>query len=99
MPCSAQDLIQLLNEQKKMGRRIAGYGASAKGSTLFNYLRLPGGTIDLVVDRSKIKQERLSSGTLLPIYAAEKLLVLPDRNRVRSRRRARRALERPSLRH
>jgi SAM-dependent methyltransferase len=70
----ANDLRTELAKLKKAGHRIAAYGASAKGSTLLNYLGLPPGTIEFVVDRSTVKQGRFTPGTHLPIYAPEKLL-------------------------
>jgi SAM-dependent methyltransferase len=72
-------LLSLLKELKAEGQRIAAYGASAKGSTLLNYLGIGRETLDFVVDRSTVKQGRYTPGTHLPIYAPEKLLeVGPD---------------------
>ncbi|HYX28433.1 MAG TPA: class I SAM-dependent methyltransferase [Pyrinomonadaceae bacterium] len=58
---------------KAAGKRIAAYGASAKGSTLLNYFELGRETLDFVVDRSPVKQGRFTPGTHLPILAPEKL--------------------------
>jgi len=72
-------LVTLLRDTKKQGRRIAAYGASAKGSTLLNYLNLGRETIDYVVDRSTVKQGLYTPGNHLPIFPPEKLLQdLPD---------------------
>jgi hypothetical protein len=74
-----QALATLLRDLKAKGRRIAVYGASAKGSTLLNYLRLGRETIDYVVDRSTVKQGLYTPGSHLPIFPPEKLLQdLPD---------------------
>lgn len=59
---------------KSEGRRLAGYGASAKGSTLLNYCRLGRETLDFVADRSPHKQGRFTPGTHLPIVGPEQLL-------------------------
>ncbi len=73
------DLLKLLGELKAQGRRIAVYGASAKGSTLLNYFRLGRETLDFVVDRSTVKQGYHTPGTHLKIYGPEKLLEeMPD---------------------
>ena len=73
------DLRALLAGLKAEGRRIAVYGASAKGSTLLNYFGIGGETLDYVVDRSTAKQGRYTPGTHLPIYPAEHLLeTMPD---------------------
>ncbi len=68
------DLLALLKDLKAQDKRIAVYGASAKGSTLLNYFGLGRETLDFVVDRSTAKQGRYTPGTHLPIYAPEKLL-------------------------
>ena len=69
-----QELRSLLTDLKKQGKSIAAYGASAKGSTLLNYVRMPLGTFDFVVDRSPVKQGKFTPGTHLPIHAPAKLL-------------------------
>ncbi len=73
------DLLALLNRLKAQGRRIAVYGASAKGSTLLNYFGIGQELLDYVVDRSTVKQGLYTPGTHLPIYAPERLLEdMPD---------------------
>ncbi|CAN5858532.1 class I SAM-dependent methyltransferase [soil metagenome] len=67
-------LLVLLRDLKAQGKRIAVYGASAKGSTLLNYFGVGREVLDFVVDRSTIKQGYYTPGTHLPIYAPEKLL-------------------------
>jgi SAM-dependent methyltransferase len=69
-----RELLALLRELKAEGKRIAVYGASAKGSTLLNYFGIGRNTLDFVVDRSTVKQGRYTPGTHLPIYPPEKLL-------------------------
>lgn len=70
-----EKLCALLRQLKSEGRSIAAYGASAKGSTLLNYLGVGGETIDFMVDRSVHKQGRLSPGMHIPILPTEELLV------------------------
>jgi len=73
------DLLFLLRNLKAQGKRIAVYGASAKGSTLLNYFGIGREALDFVVDRSTVKQGYYTPGTHLPIYAPEKLLEeMPD---------------------
>jgi SAM-dependent methyltransferase len=67
-------LLGLLRERKAEGKRIAVYGASAKGSTLLNYFGIGKETLDYVVDRSTAKQGRYTPGTHLPIYPPQRLL-------------------------
>ncbi len=69
-----RDLLGRLSALKGEGKRIAAYGASAKGSTLLNYFGIGGETLDFVVDRSTHKQGRYTPGTHLPILPPEHLL-------------------------
>lgn len=74
-----EELLELLGELKAQGKRIAVYGASAKGSTLLNYFGIGPETLDYVVDRSMLKQGRYTPGTHLAIHTPEKLLEeMPD---------------------
>ncbi|HEX8843686.1 MAG TPA: class I SAM-dependent methyltransferase [Pyrinomonadaceae bacterium] len=74
-----RDLLALLGELKAGAKRIAVYGASAKGSTLLNYFGIGRETLDYVVDRSTVKQGYHTPGTHLKIYAPDKLLEdMPD---------------------
>jgi hypothetical protein len=67
-------LLKLLEDIKGNGKRIVGYGASAKSTTLLNYYGIGKETLDFVVDRSTVKQGRYTPGTHLPIFAPEALL-------------------------
>ena len=68
------ELVSMLSRLKAEGKRIAVYGASAKGSTLMNYFGLGRPLLDFVVDRSTIKQGHYTPGTHLPIYSPAMLL-------------------------
>jgi SAM-dependent methyltransferase len=73
------ELRELLGRLKAEGRRIAAYGASAKGSTLLNYCEIGPETLDFVVDRNLVKQGRYTPGSHLPISAPNRLLdEMPD---------------------
>lgn len=67
------DLIQFLQQQRTAGKRVAAYGASAKGSTLLNFVGEAASGIEFIADRSTYKQGRLSPGLHIPIVAAEEL--------------------------
>ena len=69
-----RDLVGMLSGLKAEGKRIAVYGASAKGSTLLNYFGLGSPVLDFVVDRSTVKQGHYTPGTHLPIYSPAVLL-------------------------
>lgn len=68
-----RDLLEFLIRARREGRRIAGYGAPAKGNTLLNYCGIRGDFIDYTVDRSPHKQGCYLPGTHIPVYAPEKL--------------------------
>ena len=69
-----QQLLALLQRLQGEGRRIAAYGASAKGSTLMNAFGIDRTLIEFVVDRSSLKQGRFTPGNHLPILPTEQLL-------------------------
>jgi SAM-dependent methyltransferase len=68
------ELKKTLAELKGQGKRIAAYGAAAKGATLLNYFGIGKDLVDFVVDRSTYKQGRLMPGVHIPIFAPPKLL-------------------------
>lgn len=67
-------LLVMLGDLKGQGKRIAVYGASAKGSTLLNFFGIGRELLEYVVDRSTVKQGYHTPGTHLPIFAPEKLI-------------------------
>ena len=68
------ELRSTLEQLRAEGKRIAAYGASAKGSTLLNFFGIGRRLIEYVVDRSTEKQGRFTPGTHLEIFAPERLL-------------------------
>jgi len=69
-----EELVGRLQGLRHEGKRIAAYGASAKGSTLLNYCGLGPELLDFVVDRSVHKQGRFTPGTHLPIIPPDELV-------------------------
>ena len=69
-----RELVAMLEQLKKENRRIAVYGASAKGSTLLNFFGIGRDVLEYVVDRSTVKQGRFTPGTHLAIHDPEKLI-------------------------
>jgi SAM-dependent methyltransferase len=67
-------LSDLLLQLKRERKRVVGYGAAAKGTTLLNYFRIGPETLDFVVDRSPHKQGCYTPGTHLPIFSPDKLM-------------------------
>ncbi len=68
-----EELLSLLARFKREGKRIAAYGAAAKGSTLLNVFGIGGETLDFVADRSTYKQGRYMPGVRIPIVAPDRL--------------------------
>lgn len=64
---SKNDLTRLLRALKAEGRKIAGYGAPAKATTLTHHFGLGADVIDFIVDDSPFKQGRFTPGHHIPI--------------------------------
>jgi SAM-dependent methyltransferase len=67
-------LGRLLADLRAQNKRIAAYGAAAKGAVLLNYLGLSERTIDYVVDRSPLKQGLRMPGTHQRVFPTERLI-------------------------
>lgn len=72
-------LRKMLGDLKAQGKRLAAYGAAAKGTTLLNYCGIGREVLEFVVDRSTYKQGMYMPGVHLPIFPLAKLLeTAPD---------------------
>lgn len=67
------ELLSFLQQAHKEKKRVAAYGAPAKGNTLLNYCGLNAEFLPFTVDRSPYKQGKFLPGTHIPIFAPEKL--------------------------
>lgn len=67
-------LVDLLDELKANGNRIAAYAAAAKGATLLNSSSIGTQYLDYVVDLNVHKHGRVMPGVHVPICAPERLL-------------------------
>lgn len=67
-------LLSFLIEAKNAGKRIVGYGAAAKGTTLLNYCGVRTDFLDFIVDLNPHKQGRFLPGCHIPIAAPEAIL-------------------------
>ncbi|GAA3932320.1 methyltransferase domain-containing protein [Chitinophaga oryziterrae] len=60
-------LLSFLTEQKKAGKKVAAYGAAAKGNTLLNYCGVKNDLVDFVVDSNPHKQGKYLPASHIPV--------------------------------
>ena len=67
------DMTSFLIEQKRAGKKVAAYGAAAKGNTLLNYCGIKNDLIDFVVDANPHKQDKWLPASHIPVMNEEYL--------------------------
>jgi len=73
------DLTELLVDLKSQGKRIAGFGAPAKATTLMYHFGLGPDIIDFIVDDSPLKQGLFTPGLHVPVLPSSEIqLRAPD---------------------
>jgi len=73
------DLTGFLIEQKRRGKKVAGYGAAAKGNTLLNYAGIRPDLLPFICDAAPSKQGKFTPGGHIPIVSVDVLpRLLPD---------------------
>lgn len=68
------NLIDFLIKQKKNGKRVAAYGAAAKGNTLLNYCGVKKDLIEFVADASPHKQGMFLPGSHIPVVKEDAIV-------------------------
>lgn len=72
-------LKALVETRRAAGKRIIGYGASARSSTLLNYCGITSAHLDVVADRAPLKHGTYTPGTDIPIVSpADAFAANPD---------------------
>lgn len=61
------DFLTLLQKLKSEGKRVAGYGAAAKSTTILNYSNVTSDLIEFIQDTTPTKQGKFSPGIHIPI--------------------------------
>jgi hypothetical protein len=61
------DLLTFLIDEKRNGKKIAAYGAAAKGNTLLNYAGVKPDLVSFVCDAAESKQGKFMPGSHIPI--------------------------------
>jgi hypothetical protein len=73
------NLLLFLIEQKRAGKRVAAYGAAAKGNTLLNYAGVKPDLLPFVCDAASAKQGRYLPGSHIPILPPSAMMEdIPD---------------------
>lgn len=68
---SKVELVALLEKVKKEGKRVCGFGATSKATTIFNYCGIGPDLIPFVTDNTPIKQGKFYPGVHIPVVPQE----------------------------
>jgi methylation protein EvaC len=68
---SREDLMTLLRDLKKRSKRVVGYGATAKSTTVINFCGISPDLIEFICDTTLFKQGKFSPGAHIPIRPHE----------------------------
>jgi SAM-dependent methyltransferase len=72
-------LTSLVAGERAAGRRVIGYGASARSSTVLNFCGIDAGQLESIADRAPLKHGLYTPGTGIPILPpARALATKPD---------------------
>ncbi len=64
---SRDELMSLLLDVKRQGRRVVGYGATSKSTTVTNYCGITPDLVEFISDTTPIKQGKFSPGAHIPV--------------------------------
>jgi len=67
---NVNQLISTINQHRRQGFTLVGYGAAAKGNTLLNFADIQ---LDVIVDDNPLKQGKFTPGTSVPIVSIDYL--------------------------
>jgi hypothetical protein len=68
------DFLGFLIEKKRLGKKVAAYGAAAKGNTLLNYAGIKPDLLPYVCDAAVSKQAKFMPGSHIPILSPDVLI-------------------------
>ncbi|MDC0989881.1 class I SAM-dependent methyltransferase, partial [Rhodospirillales bacterium] len=68
------DAVAYIKAQKKIGKKIAAFGAAAKGNVFLNYCGIGADSIDFVVDDTPAKQGKFLPGSHIPVVPATEII-------------------------
>ena len=67
------DLTSFLIEQKRVGKKVAAYGAAAKGNTSLNYCGIKNDLVEYVIDANPHKQNKWMPASNIPVINEDHL--------------------------
>lgn len=68
------EFLKFLLSARSQGKRVAGYGAAAKGNTLLNFAGVRRDLIQFVTDRNPAKQGKFLPGSRIPVTGIDELI-------------------------
>ena len=76
---SRSRLMEMLNSLRREGRRVVGYGATSKSTTVTNYCGITPEHVEFISDTTPIKQGKLSPGAHIPVRPYDEFVrAFPD---------------------
>jgi len=74
---SRDELMDLLRELKSRDKRVVGYGATSKSTTVTNYCGITPDLVEFISDTTPIKQGKFSPGAHIPVRPYEEFASHP----------------------
>ena len=71
---SRDELMSMLRGLKQQGRRVVGYGATSKSTTVTNYCGITPDLVEFISDTTPIKQGKFSPGTHIPVRSYDEFV-------------------------
>jgi methylation protein EvaC len=76
---SRDSLMGLLHDLKRQNKRVVGYGATSKSTTVTNYCGITSDLVEFISDTTPIKQGKFSPGAHIPVRPYEEFIAnYPD---------------------
>jgi SAM-dependent methyltransferase len=69
-----EKLLEVLDKARSGGKRVIGWGASARSSTMLNFCGIDCNVLNEIVDLNPLKQGLFTAGTHIPIKGAEEVM-------------------------
>jgi hypothetical protein len=73
-----QENLALLDDAKRLGKTIFGFGAPVKGNTLLNYFGIGTQYLDCLVEKNELRRGLYSPGRHIPVVIERELAAPPD---------------------